>query len=278
VEGEALPDQTLINEIEANGKVAVNDFGLVAFQGKVEIEDGPFDETLRAVFTSQELLAREGTTLSDDNTIEEIEEVGGVAINDFGDVAFHGFVVIPSEGRDSFKAVFTQERMLVREGSELSDGNLLYDINEYGGVAFSNAKTVAFHGDALAPGSGVDSVEAIFTQDKVLVREGDTLLDGAVVGEIDVDGGIAINWFGQVAFHGRTGDRTEAVFTQDGLVAKIGDNLTDGTTLTDISPTAGVSINFYGEVAFHGRSGTTDKVLVGQAQDPEAALDDFPPE
>ena len=83
---------------------------------------------------------------------------------------------------------------------------------------------------------------AVFTQDGLVVKEGDTLADGTILDEITESGGVAINFFGDVAFHGRTGG-VKAVFTQNGLVAKEGDNLADGTTLSEIHQTGGVAIN-----------------------------------
>jgi hypothetical protein len=102
----------------------------------------------------------------------------------------------------------------------------------------------------------------LFTQDGVVVKEGDTLDDGTIVEEISDIGGVAINEFGEVAFHGRTGG-FEAVFTQYRVVAKEGDNLADGsTTLDEIDDAGGVAINAFGEVAFHGKSNGSDAVFM----------------
>ena len=132
---------------------------------------------------------------------------------------------------------------------------------------------MAFHGDAIDPDDGGDSVKAVFTQNGLVVKEGDILPDGTLLEEIEVNGGVTINLFGEVAFHGRT-DGSKAVFTQNGLVAKVGDNLDDSTTLNEIWDTAGVAINPYDrQVAFHGKVGTTDAVFVGLAPIIEPAAD-----
>jgi len=275
-ESQTLPDGTLIEEIDDTGKVAVNDFGEVAFHGKIEIGDDLLDrETFRAVFTSLGLAAREATTLPDGATIEEINENGGVSINEFGEVAFHGFVVNPDGGFDSLKAVFTSAGLVVREGDTLPDGTLLDDIEVNGGVDMNVFGEAAFHGDVIAPAAGSDAVKAVLTQEGVVVREGDTLPDGTIVDEINVNAGVGINFFSDVVFQGRTGD-IKAVFTQDGLVAKEGDTLADGTVLNGISDSAGVAINFFGQVAFHGLAGSVDAVLVGQL--PEDGDDAAPPD
>ena len=263
-------DGTIVDEIKDQGKVAINDFDQVAFHGITEVEDGLFNERFQAVFTSLGLAAREGSELDDGNTPLLIDETGGVAINDFGEVAFHGRVADPDAGSDGVEAVFTSDRLVAKKEGPLPGGTIVSDIDENGGVAINLFGEVAFHGDVVDPNVGTDTVRAVFavlafTQDELVVKEGDTLGDGTILGEITESGGVAINFFGEVAFHGRTGG-IKAVFTQNGLVAKEGDILADGTTLTEIHPTGGVAINFFGDVAFHGKVGTdTDVVLVGPA-------------
>jgi hypothetical protein len=214
--------------------------------------------------------AQEASDLPDNTPLDDINESGGVAINDFDVVAFHGQSVFPDTGSDSLKAVFTSEGLVVKEGTDLDEDTILDDINENGGVAINLLGEVAFHGDAIDPDAGGDSVKAVFISDgettQVVAKEGDILPDGTLIEEIEVNGGVAINVFGEVAFHGRTGG-SKAVFTQNGLVAMVGDNLADGTTtLDEIWDTAGVAINPFGsQVAFHGKVGTTDAVFVGLA-------------
>jgi hypothetical protein len=274
-EGDTLLDGTLVNEINAEGKVAINNFDEVAFHGKIELGSGAEIETFRAVFTSYELAAREASPLPDGTTVEEIDESGGVALNDFGQVAFHGDVVDPDSSADTKKAVFTSDELVAAEGDTLPDGIIVDDINENGGVAINLLGEVAFHGNAIDPAAGTDSVKAVFTQYGLVAKEGDTLPDGTRLDEINVTGGVAINVLGEVAFHGRTGG-IKAVFTQYGLVAKEGDNLADRTTLSGIADSAGVAINPYGrQVAFQGAfqvapHGRIDAVLVGLAPLPPA--------
>jgi hypothetical protein len=272
-EGDTLPGGTL-DEIDAEGKVAINNFDQVAFHGRIEIEGGLFDEKFRAVFSSDglttQVAAREASDLPDGSTLKEINESGGVAINDFDEVAFHGRIVDPDAGGDTVKAVFTSDGLVAKEGDTLNDDTIVDDINENGGVAINLFGNVAFHGDAIDPAAGIDSVKAVFTQDGLVAKVGDTLPDGTPLDEINENGGVAINLFGEVAFHGRTGG-IKAVFTQYGLVAKVGDNLADGTTLNNIFNNGGVAMNIYGrQVAFHGRVGSTNAVLVGLAPMPPA--------
>jgi hypothetical protein len=267
--GDTLSADITVDDIDPEGKVAINNFDQVAFHGSVEIEGGLFDEQFRVVFISDGVetreAAREASDLPDSTPLDDINESGGVAINDFDEVAFHGQTVNPEPGGDSLKAVFTSDGLAAREGTDLDDGTILDDINENGGVAINLFGDVAFHGDAIDPEAGSDSVKAVFTQNGLVTKEGDTLPDGTLLEEIEVNGGVAINLFGEVAFHGRTGG-DKAVFTQNGLVARVGDNLDDGTTLNEIWDTAGVAINPYGsEVAFHGKVDGTDAVFVGLA-------------
>jgi hypothetical protein len=248
----------------------------VAFHGKIEIEveDGLGDtEEFTAVFTSDGLetrvAAREGSELPDLTTVEAIDETGGVAINNRGEVAFHGDVVDPDDGKDTVKAVFTSDGLVAKKEGPLPGGTIVSDIDENGGVAINLFGDVAFHGDVVDPDDGTDTVRAVlavlvFTQDELVAKEADILTDGTILDEISESGGVAINFFGDVAFHGRTGG-INAVFTQNGLVAKEGDTLSDGTILGEIHQNGGVAINFVGQVAFHGKVGTTDVVLVGEA-------------
>ena len=268
-EGVPLLDRsTTPEEISASGKVAINLFGQVAFHGAIEVEGGLFDETFRAVFTQDGLVAREAVALDDGNIIQEISDTSGVAINDFGQVAFHGEVVNPEPGGDRLSAVFTQDGLVVKEGDTLPDGNIVGEIRKNGGVAINLLGQVAFQGRVFDPVAGIDTVAAVFTQDGLVVKEGDTLPDGNKVEEISETGSVAINDLGLVAFHGRTGSKS-TVFTQEGLVAKEGDNLTDGTTtLDEISDTGGVAINAFGEVAFHGRAGGINAVFMSGSESP----------
>jgi hypothetical protein len=277
-EGDTLADGTTLatlDEIDAAGKVAINNFDQVAFHGKIETEGAIAGEKFRAVFISDgkttRLVAREGTDPPVGPPLAEILESGGVAISDSNEVAFHGRVVNPDFGGDSLEAVFSTDGLVAWEASELPDGTTLDDINADGGVAINLFEEVAFHGSVVDAGAGSDAVKAVLTGEvstgaEVVVKEGDTLPDGTTVDEINVHSGVAINVYGDVVFHGRTGG-VKAVFTQNGLVAKVGDTLADGTTtLKEIWEDAGVAINPYGfEVAFHGKVDSTDAVFVGLA-------------
>jgi hypothetical protein len=118
----------------------------VAFQGRVVDPDTGVD-TVAAVFTQNVLVAKEGGTLSDGTTLDEISESGGVAINSLGQVAFHGRT-------DGIRAVFTQDGLVAKEGDTLPDGTTLDEISENGGVAINELGEVAFHGRI----GGIDAV------------------------------------------------------------------------------------------------------------------------
>ena len=258
-EGDILDATTTLDDIEPNGKVAINDFAMVAFHGGVEIDSGLFKERPRAVIIANgqttQVAAQEASNLPDETPLKSIIGSGGVAINDSYAVAFHGYT-------GNLRAVFTSDALVAKKGDILPDGKTLDYIDENGGVAIDFYGMVAFHGQT-------QGVKAVFIGDgettQVVAKVGDTLPDGTTLDDIDLSAGVAINIFGDVTFHGRTGD-TKAVLTQNGVVAKVGDILDDLTTLTDIWVDGGVAINPYGsEVAFHGQTGTTDAVLVGQA-------------
>ena len=134
----------------------------------------------------------------------DIDEVGGVAINMFGEVAFHGDVVKPNSGSDTVRAVLTQHRVIAKEGDTLPDGTVLDEISEIGGVAINFFGDVAFHGRT-------GGVEAVFTQHGLVGKVGDPLTDATNLGEIHQNGGVAINFFGEVAFHGKVGADTNVV-------------------------------------------------------------------
>jgi hypothetical protein len=263
-EGQTLSGGRLLDEISSSGGVAINDLDEVAFHGKIEVEGGLIDELIQVVLTSDGVAAQEGDEL-DGSTLAEINELGGVAINNAGQVAFHGNVFDPDFGNDEINAVFTSDGLVARVGGTLLDDTIVDEIDLSGGVAINDFGKVAFHGKA-------GGVRAVFTQDGVVAKEGDTLPDGTVLTQIGLEGGVAINDFDKVAFLGRAvdpevgPDAADAVLTSDGLVARVGDNLTDGiTTLTLINESGGVSINDAGQVTFHGKGGGIDAVLVGQS-------------
>jgi hypothetical protein len=260
-----LDDGIIVHQIKPEGKVAINDFGEVAFHGKIQVEDGLIDKELRTVFNNDGVVAKEGDTLGDDiTTVAKIDDTGEVAINFLGEVAFHGAVVDLTAPGDTAPAVFTQDGLVAKVRDTLPDNTIVADIDENGGVAINFFGEVAFHGDVSETVGGATR-PAVFTQNGLVVKEGDTLTDGITfVEEIDQSGGVGIDFSGNVVFHGRT-DGVRAVFTQHGLVAKEGDILTDGTILDEIHVTGGVAISEFGEIAFHGRFGTTDAVLVGNA-------------
>jgi len=253
-EGDTIGDTTL-SDIMYPAGVAINLYGQVAFGGK-------FDEGRDAVFTQDQKVVAEGDTIGD-TVLEYIYlDIGGVAINHAGLVAFHGgFRNQDTPG--TVGAVFTQYGVVAREGDTVAGGTV-YDILEMGNVAISNnLNKVAFHGKVeIEEGLGPKTPRAVFTasdgQDtQVVAQVGSTLPDETTVERIHEYGSVAINDFNVVAFHGQTGG-VKAVFTTDGetiqVAAKEGDVLEDGTTLKSIYERGGVAINLLGEVAFHGNA------------------------
>ena len=76
-----------------------------------------------------------------------------MAINDFGDVAFHGRT-------GGIKAVFTQNGLVAKVGDNLAGGTTLNEIWANGGVAINPYdRQVAFHGQV---GSADASADAVF--------------------------------------------------------------------------------------------------------------------
>jgi hypothetical protein len=265
LEGDLLTETTSLDEINERGGVANNNLGEVAFHGRVEVEGGLFDEVLPAVFIETDLVVKQGDILDDGTIVSDINDSGGLAISDLGKLAFHGQTLKAQEGSETVKAVFTQDGLVAKEADILGE-DLLDDIREVGGLAINAFGDVAFHGDTLKAQEGSETVRAIFTQNGVVAKEGDTLPDGTVLDEINENGGVAINLSGKVAFHGRTGG-TKAVFTQFGIIAKEGDPLDDGTILDEISDLGGVAINLSSQVTFHGKVDGTDAVFVSGEQE-----------
>jgi len=216
-EGSTLPDETTVAYIYESGSVAINDFDVVAFHGDTDPDFG--SRTVNAVFTQYGLVAKEGDILEDGTTLNSINELGGVAINLFGDVAFHGDVEDPYGLR--FPAVFTQYGLVAKYGDYLPDGSFINYINVDGGVAINLLGDVVFHGDTSESGGK----KAVFISDgetiQVVAKVGDNLADGTTLKEIKDPGfggiGVAINPYGtEVAFQGQVdnqdGTRIDAVF------------------------------------------------------------------
>jgi hypothetical protein len=132
---------------------------------------------------------------------------GGIAINDAGQVAFHGWTA----GRVG--TVFTNDGTVAAEGDTLPDGStirtIISDLIIPRGIAINDAGQVAFHGDT-APGAGT-----VFTNDGTVAANGDTLPDGSTIVGIYFWGGIAINDAGQVAFQVTSNDRRTLIVRAD---------------------------------------------------------------
>lgn len=159
---------------------------------------------------------------------------------------------------------------VVEEGDILPDGTTVQSIDWACGsggsfrscIAIGGSGAVAFYGSTSA------GIDAIFSQKRVLVEDGDVLRDGSTPG-IDANsivGGLSSNGPGQLAFPGLDGtDR--ALFTRTGLVVKQGETLPDGTTAS-ISFLGGVAIDARGSVSFHGSNAVfTENGRIARARD-----------
>jgi hypothetical protein len=136
-------------------------------------------------------VVEEGDTLPDGTLVTEIANVGGVAINISGQVAFHG-----RTGAEA--AVFTLDGLVVKVGGTLPDGTLVAEIDNRGKVAINDRGEVAFHG------RDQDPLSAVFTQNGLVAKQNNALPDGTTPTEISSVGGVAINNVSQVAFHQMT--------------------------------------------------------------------------
>jgi hypothetical protein len=138
-EGDILPDDTILGDISSSAGVAINLFGQVAFKGRAFIPGGPV-KAVDAVFISDVgVVAKVGDTLLDGTTLGQISDIGGLSINFFGEVAFHGRT-------GGIKAVFTQDGLIAKEGDNLDDGTTLDVISDSAGVSINFFSEVAFHG------------------------------------------------------------------------------------------------------------------------------------
>ena len=171
-EGETLGDGALLTTILIDGGVSINLFGMVAFGGR----DG--DNNV-AVFTQDELEAKEGGTVADGTLVEDISRYGEVAISAgwSGDrVAFHGQT-------DNTNAVFTDAGLEAKVGDTLPDGTIVHRIDSEGKVAINNLNQVAFHGK-IQLGSGVfnrEEFRAVFTSRGLAAQEETELEDGTLL-------------------------------------------------------------------------------------------------
>jgi len=118
--GDKISTGITVDDIDPEGKVAINNFDHLAFHGQIKIAGGL--EKRRVVFKSDgmetQVVAQEDTDLDDGTPLDNITESGGVAINDFDEVAFHGDIIDLEAGGETLKAVFTTDGLAAREGSE----------------------------------------------------------------------------------------------------------------------------------------------------------------
>ena len=151
-EGTDLPDGTILDDINENGGVAINLLSKVAFHGQTVVPDRGGD-SLKAVFIADEgdirVVAKVGDVLPDGSRLDDIEVSGGVAINLYDDVVFHGQT-------GGVKAVFNQNGVIAKVGDNVNDGSTLEEISSVAGVAVNPyGRQAAFHGR-------VNSADAVF--------------------------------------------------------------------------------------------------------------------
>jgi hypothetical protein len=174
--GEVIAGQKLV----ALGPPAINDRGIVAFQGWLS------GQIATGIFTPTTVLLKAGDTIGG-KTLTDL--FFGPALNAIGTVAFVG---IFSGGA----GIFTQKALLVQAGDTI-DGHRLTSfscpvINDGGVVAFF----------ATFPGGA-----GIFTQTSLIARTGATICGKTVIGL----GQPAINGAGAVAFAASFSDRSSAI-------------------------------------------------------------------
>ena len=109
-EGDPLPDDTILSWFRKRGKVAISagqSGDKVAFHG---IANTGATYTA-AVFTQDGVVAAVGDTLAE-GTLDQINDSGKVAINNWDEVAFHGSVI--ETASEAFPAVFISDGRIPR--------------------------------------------------------------------------------------------------------------------------------------------------------------------
>lgn len=193
------------------------------------------------------VVAKTGDTLPDGSTIGIHIFSRSIALNDAGQVAFHGTI----QDVMNKEALYTQDGIVVKTGDTLPDGAMLHTLMRESS-AINTTGQIAFVG-RTDPSGGL----SILTQEGVVMEPGDTLPDGSIfVGALAYDSGIAINDAGLVACFGAIESSVPSVsnfvlLTQEGVVAADGSTLEDGSTVQQLIEYA-VDSNNRGQVAFIG--------------------------
>lgn len=193
---------------------------------------------------------------------------GGIALNDAGQAAFVGLVVVPDD--DDFVAIYRGSggalAKVVRAGDPAPGGNGAF--NTFAGLNFARLRIngrgdVAFIANLLGTSGGTTDNTGLFLgrpgSVRELARRGDPVPDGN--GSFLIDGfghvnQIALNDRGQVAFgsrvSGAAGGATEGLFLaeENGIeqIARLNQTVPGGGTLVEFLET--VALNNNGQVLF----------------------------
>jgi hypothetical protein len=233
-------DGKILEEVAGSvtsSRISLNNDGAVAFKAWWEGGEG--------IFTQDELIVAFGDMIDS----HKIVWFSPPSINDSGIVAFIGAVDDNNDGTVDFKGIFTQNKLLVREGDTI-DGVLVERLDEFDFPVINATGKVAFVAS--------NQETSLFTQDKVLVSEG-VSIDGETIQSIytpfgtptyDLNGGEEVVTLGEF----KDGDDDIiGVFTATSLLYKKGDIL-NGMAMPLINLRSPV-INDNGDIAVIGGFG-----------------------
>jgi hypothetical protein len=220
----------------------INDGGTLAFIGN-SVEDA-------GLVVGDQVVLGSGDAI-DGRTFDGFGNYPHFRINASGEVAFFWF------GGDAI--VTSPDNHVIAGAGTVIDGRTLVHVmgrNHF--TPINNSGSVAFW-------ARLDGGAGIFTQDRLLVAEGDTI-DGKTLTLLH--SADSINNAGEVTFVAEF-DGGTGVFTQNRLVAQTGDAI-DGRTLTEIKGFP--QINDLGHVAFSAKFADGTSGIVLAVPEPSAAV------
>jgi hypothetical protein len=251
VQNQILPDNTTIGGVLTDSGISINDSGTVAFKGRVNTFSGA-----DAIMTQNGVVVKVGDTLGDGHKATFIFGAGTKGFNNAGLAGIIGRI----DGNFD-NAIFTQDGLLVTNGTVLGDGKTAFVL---GGGSINNNGKFAFLG-RVGAGNGPD---AIMTQDGILAEVGKPLGDGRTLGILLT--APMINDSGDALFIGRADAAfgPNALMTQHGVLVESGQILPDGHMVFVADFTAGRQVfNNNGLAVFESR--------IDAANGPDAILTQF---
>lgn len=151
---------------DVSSRISLNNNGTVAFVA--------WWENKRGVFTQHQLIAGTGDILHNHRLAAPLWP----SINDAGTIAFQSGWDDDGDGFIEGSGIFTQSELLFSEKQTI-DGNLVDSLNSFDYPLINNAGEVAFQGAIDEPNSCTPPTSCfatgIFTQNRLLVRDGDTI-------------------------------------------------------------------------------------------------------